>query len=269
MRMERNIGDLVRYRAPDPDFKISAVHRFIIKFAKERNNVYSLRAYREHVRTNVPDSKAQDNAIRWNRTTVAKMVQAGYLIDHGWGEYHLNPLALTYLEEMKAKKAPFELKENHRKLLMKNADGILIIRELKAEHKGKPQFERERQSKLLDGMIRNLKNNRYLESAGDGTYKLTETAWLELKAPLKEKAKQKQPREKADGVKITAYDRTLLEVSIDGLIRSELLDAHLKSDSLKKRIETLKESGFIRENRLTDDLLERIELAKKRSHEKA
>lgn len=46
MKMERDIRANERHRAPDPDFKISAVHRFIIKFAKERNNVYSLKAYR-------------------------------------------------------------------------------------------------------------------------------------------------------------------------------------------------------------------------------
>lgn len=268
MRMQRSIKEPELYHAPDPEFKISAVHRFILKFAKERNNTYSLRAYREHVRTNVPDKKAQDNAIRWNRTTVTKMVKAGYLIDMGRGEYQLNPLALTHLEEMKAKKAPFELKENHRKLLVKNQVGILTTSKLKAEHKEKPIFEQERQNKLLDGMIRNLKNNGYLESVGSGAYKLTETAWLELKEPPLQKTKQKKPCERADGVKVTAYDRTLLEVSIDGLIRSELLDAHMKSESLKKRIETLKTAGFIQENRLTDDLQERIEIAKKRSQEK-
>ncbi len=268
MRIQRSIKGPELYQAPDPEFKISVVHRFILKFAKERNNTYSLRAYREHVRTNVPDKKAQDNAIRWNRTTVTKMVKAGYLIDMGRGEYQLNPLALTHLEEMKAKKAPFELKENHRNLLVKNQDGILTTSELKAEHKEKQSFERERQNKLLDGMIRNLKNNGYLEAMGSGAYKLTEIPWLELKEPPQQKTKQKKPREKADGLKVTAYDRTLLEVSIDGLIRPELLDAHMKSDSLKKRIETLKTAGFIKENRLTDDLLERIEITKRRSQEK-
>lgn len=268
MRMQRSIKTPELYQAPDPEFKISAVHRFILKVSKERNNVYTLKAYQEHVRSNIPDKKAQDNAIRWNRTTVTKMVQAGYLIDIGRGEYQLNPLAMAYLEEMKVKKVPFELKENHRKLLIKNTEGILTLGDLKAEHKEKPQFERERQNKMLDGMIRNLKNNGHLESTGNGAYKLTETAWLELKEPPMEKSKQKQPRERADGIKITAYDRTLLEVSIDGLIRTELLDAHMKSDSLKKRIDTLKQAGFIKENRLTDDLLERIEITKKRSQEK-
>ncbi len=289
MKMERPISGKEIYREPDRTFKISAVHRFIFKFARERNDVYSLQAYRNHVRQNIPDKKAQDKAIQWNLTTARKLVAAGYLIDKGHSEYLLNPIAMAYLEEMKTRKAPFELKDNHRKLLMKHKEGSIHLADLKAAYQDKPQFERERQTKMLDGMIRNLKNNGYLESMGSGHYKLTENAWLALSVKAEralrqteknieqtvetvqvesqEKSQQKI-KIKTEGVKVTAFDRVLYEVSVDGVIQADKVNAHEKSERLKKRIEMLSQAGFIQKDHLTEALIERIELAIKRSKEK-
>lgn len=268
MKLYKSRSERELYREPDKNFKISAVHRFVFKFAREREDVYDLNAYRAHVKANIPDKKAQEKAILWNQTTVRKLVTAGYLVEKSKSHYMLNPIAMAYLDEMKTRKAPFEIKENHRKLLLKHKEGILQVKELKGAYTDKPQFESERQGKMIEGMIRNLKNNGYLASHGNGQYSLTENAWIELSENRDERTDVKQPKQKVEGVKITAFDKLLFEITIGDVVQVDKLETHPKRDQLIKRIATLEEACFIKNGNLTGALKERIDLAQKRSKER-
>lgn len=257
MRINRPI-ETGAYPIPNRDFKPAANHHFIMNFAEKNGGIFSSHSYRDYARKRFPEKKDQDKAIRWNQTTTARMEAEGYLISCGAGEYRVNPLALALLQERKSSAPVFEVKSNHRKLLEKHKNGTLAISSLKSEFKDKQPQERIRQERMIDCMIRNLKNNGYLIPEGRGVYKLSPEALALLETAVHKPT----PREKSvpSGVSITAFDRLFLEVSADDRIDDEMLLVHPRSESLKKRLVTLTNAGFIKDNTLAPDFVERLNL---------
>jgi hypothetical protein len=254
----------------DVSFKISATHRFIFKFAKERGGIFDRRDYAAHLSSGELEPKMQKQMLRWNDTTMSKLWRAGYVRRIGQNRYQLVDVAMDWLGRPKPQEN-FALKPNHLKLLAKHQEGLLKTADLKAAYAEKPEKERQRQSKMIDGMLRSLNANGYLERTGKGEYTLTEQAYngmmsaTSASALVTEKPKVRERQVSAQGLKITAFDRKLLDVCVlteaGFIISSSALDAHERGPSLKKRIATLERAKLIRNGTFSPELVHSIESA--------
>ena len=259
------------WKEPDKDLKMNSVQKHLITFARKHNGKFTVKDYERHLKDTVGDIKQREYLLIRKNNACLSLVNAGYLAEKKRGEYEVNPLVLKSFDE-NMRKAAFAIKANHKKLLMNHKDGVITKSDLKKEHAGKSEKEQYRQDKFIDGMIRNLKENDYLENLGNGRYKLTplgqevisgSESLLDNKGPVTSKMSEHSSK-----VKITSFDRVFLEVSENGKLKKELVDSHIKKDSIYKRIETLKTAGFIKENSLSEALIQRMGLVKERSRQR-
>lgn len=251
-----SIEDKEGLSAPDPSFKLGASHYHILNEARKNDGIFDKHKYAREISIKNLGETMKKNMIRWNDTLTRNMEAAGYLIDSGGGKYTVNPLI-----DIINRASEFSLGVNHIKLLKKHSDGTIKVLDLKKEHSLKKEYEAKRQYVMIEGMIKNLYKNGYLERVGRGEYKLTDPAYEAIgKADRRRPAGPENAGHSKSKFKITGFDRHILEVIDDrGMIDSEKLRLHPKSKSISLRIETLKGAGLIAGGRVSDDLLERID----------
>jgi len=251
-------------RAIDPDFKLTAVHYRVINFASQQadGRTFLERDLRLDVQKD-KDDEAATLAWKWQRTILRNMEAAGYLTWLGQGRYEINPLAINMQKEKKlAQSASITLKPNHIQLLTYIRDGSTTTDTLRKAmiKETSSSIEQDRQARIFKGMITKLRKVGYIESIKRGEYVLTEKAMAELSS---ERKTPKQSRSASNQeVKITAFDRHLLEVISDTSLSKQLLETHPKRVALSKRIEILTNAGLIEDGNLSAGLIERITLYK-------
>jgi len=264
--MELTRGTQSRDLPFDKDFKLTGTHKFIFNFAKKNGGVFNRDDYLKHLQNGGIDSKMQKQMMGWNQTTLKKLESAGYIENVGIGKYRPVDIAVAWMERPRPK-PDFKLGKNHIKLLEKHQDGVIKSAILKHEHYGKPRQEYERQSKMIDGMIRILVANNYLSYIHKGSYKLTENSVNaisqakienEIAATVHEINKE-TPKSKVYDFKVTAFDCHVLAVADElGNIRSDFIEAHERCESIKKRVVTLTKAGLIKDGKITPELDKRI-----------
>jgi len=261
----------------DTGFKVTNAHKFIFNFAKKRGGIFSRDDYLKHLQNSGIELKMQKQMLVWNETILKKLEVAGYVKSIGNGKYQLVDDAVACAEYLKSR-SDFKLGKNHIKLLEQNQDGIIKSADLKQVHKSKPQKEYDRQTKMIDGMIRSLVKNEYLIRIDKGTYQLTENAIVVLTqarveaeiAKTVREIKKEKSQSKINDPKLTSFDRHVLAVTDDSdRISQELLEQHKRRDSIVKRILTLEHAGLIVDGKVTDGFKIRakteIEIRKTRS----
>lgn len=269
---DRRIQEDELWDEPDRNLKLNSVQKHLISFAGKRNGTFTNTDYEKHLSETVDDVNQRDYLIKRKSNACAILVKAGYLKEKSRGEYEVNPLVLKELKEAK-RCTPFSIKENHIKLLAKHNNGVIVKSALKGEYQDKSEKERYRQEKMIDGMIRNLSENGYLKSQGKGQYTLTALGYEALNNACNEKTDStmfgKNNTPHSTNVKVTAFDKIILEVcNTENVIDIKKLEDHPRKDTILKRIDTLKTGGYIKDDRLSDDLLQRINIAKEYSRTK-
>ncbi len=281
----RSVHEDERWEEPKK-LEFNSIQKHILNFTKSRNGLFTFHDYQKHLDETVENPKQREYLTTRKTISCKTLCDHGYMKFVGNGEYKINPLFRLAVEEQ-TRKAPFAIKENHCKLLRKHSDGVITKSELKLEYSAKSATERQRQEKFIDGMIRNLTRNGYLEMQGNGRYQLTLLAYQALAAQayksyradkqtenlsssgeahspeLETPYLNKEPEKaKARDIKVTAFDRIFLEVTDhDGHLDTERINRHPRKDTVLKRVETLKAGGYIKDNQLTEDLMQRIGIA--------
>ncbi len=245
---ERRIDIEGFWREPDRSLKLNSVQKHVITFARKHKGVFLTHDYELHLNETVEDVKQRTYLLTRKNNACNSLVKAGYLIEKHRGEYLVNPLVLQEISEQR-RKEPFEIKDNHIKLLKKNQNGYLFKSELKKEHAGKSEKEKYRQDKMIDGMFRNLTANDFLECQGKGTYRLTPLATQVLgektKQDSEKSTKAKQPIEfeiKPNHIKLMMRHK-------DGVLT--------KDNLLKKYVQTNKEE-LARQEKLIEGMLKNL-----------
>lgn len=243
-------------RAPDLNFRPNPVHLTIMKEAKKNGGIYDRRIAIQKIKDSDNAEKLKNQMITWNEVNINTLINAGYLKRKDDYTFISNPLAYDI------RRADFKPGKNHIKLLMKNTNGIIKSLELKNEFKDKREVEQKRQKNIIDGMIKKLYQNEYLERIGKGEYKITNKGYKLLNEapnnlPFKRDCKVMQSKK---GFSVTAFDRFIKEVSKDGKINEELLNKHSRAESIKKRINTFKINGLILEDgSITEECLKLLD----------
>lgn len=232
----------------DLNFKPNPVHLTIIKEAQLNNDVYDRKKSIAKIRNSFNEEKIKNQMIMWNQININTLVKAGYLTDIGQGKWQVNPL----VKELKKAKS-FELVGNHIKLLEKNHDGIITLSDLKKELAGKRESEINRQKTMMEGVIKKLYESEYLERVGKGQYRLTDKAHKLLSDKKAWTPAQRDLYKPKAEFKLTAFDRFIKEVMIDGRIDEVKLKDHKKGISIAKRIKTLEQKGLIKDNKVTNE----------------
>jgi hypothetical protein len=266
--MELTRGTPSRELPFDQSFKLTGTHRFIFNFADKNGGIFNRDDYLSHLQNSGVDPKMQKQMMGWNLSTLKKLEAAGYIESVGTGKYRPVDVAVAWMERPKPK-ADFKLGSNHLKLLEKHNNGIVKSIELKREHKGKPTYEYDRQSKMIDGMIKSLINNGYLSREEKGVYRLTDDAFgaliqSQVEGAISINKEKEQSKSKVNDFKITAFDRHVLAVADEqGNLRSDYIEVHERCESIKKRIHTLTKVGLIKDGKITAEVVKRILTAEK------
>ncbi|QIB69806.1 hypothetical protein Ami103574_10945 [Aminipila butyrica] len=250
---------------PDSRFKPNSVHLAIMKEAKANNGCYDRRIEIEKIKGSSDPEKLKKQRLLWNQINLNNLVNAGYMRKKDENIYIANPLAYNI------QRAEFQPGKNHAQLLLKNKEGIIKTLELKKELSGKKSDEQRRQKKILDGMVKRLYENGYLEKIDKGKYKVTDAGFQFLNEWQSKKPTHRDQKvtENRKTFAATKFDRHIQEIVRDGKIDEQLLQEHDKCESLKKRITTYKKQGLItNDGELTEDCINLLENTLKRGKEK-
>lgn len=257
----------------DPGFKINAVHRRYIRFASERGGNFSFHAYNRHLLETTKTERSREQQLDWGTRTVQSMAKAGWFIKVSNSEYSLNPLSLPYLAELDRNRKPeFQPGDNHRKVMILHTEGTVTLATIRDALLIGDARNRARQDKILQGMVRNLRENGYLTLQSRGVYALTEKAliWLEQpSAPQMSRRKTQHP----PGFSLTNYDLRFLEHihrDPDTGKATLVLGDSVNEDTqrLAKRLVTLEKNGVVLGGEISDAIVLRLELMEMARREK-
>lgn len=250
-------------KIPDLNFKPNPVHLTIMKAAKRNGGYYDRRDAIKKIRESDNPEKLKRQRILWNKVNLEKLVSAGYMEKIDDNVFRANPLAYG------ANKREFEPGKNHIKLLQKNTDGMIKTIDLKKQLSNLSPEKQKREKSFIDGMVKKLYENGYLERVEKGQYKITEKGNSLMNGNRKILQPAGKVKENNKGFNITAFDRNIKDIIKEMKIDVELLNNHPKRVSLEKRIITLQKNNMIlSDGTVTEQFLQELERVLKLSKNK-
>ena len=246
----------------DPDFALTSVHMRYINYAQQHDGIFRKSDFTCSLLRTIADPERLSQQMSWANTTIQRMTQAGWFDQISPDEYQLNPFSDMIVSERLAKRKPkFTLGKNHLTLLRHHENGILTLEKARGHMvRGNPK-DRERLDKILKGMIRNLRENSYLELSARGEYTLTVKAMeaLGTERPMLERERIEKGKQTPRLV-LNLSDAGMLDV-IDqrGKVRRTSLEVHASKERITKRLRTLEQNGLIINDMALPSLVSRLE----------
>ncbi|MEM1724167.1 MAG: hypothetical protein QXW71_00100 [Thermoplasmata archaeon] len=229
----------------------------------------------------------KDNKILFKRVYISKkeVLKQKQNIEKLDYKYEVTTKFFRYLEEYLKQKqltnektykreetVEFIPAKNHKHLLKFAQGGILNFAEVEQHISTLAKNVQKRELRMKTGMLIKLVKAGYLEDLGGKLYRLTDKAQAFMegrlnKEDLKDAVKQAKRLKELQGVKVTKFDITnIVEHAYNNRLYKKTIDELPKKDSIKKRIETLKEAKLITEHdeyyEFTPQFLDRVRVKK-------
>ncbi|MCL2547916.1 MAG: hypothetical protein FWE76_01975 [Symbiobacteriaceae bacterium] len=263
-KRERRIEPDEESRSFDLNFKISNVHMAYLNFARRHDGIFRPSEYDLHLLYTTKNPNMYSQRVEWSRQTVAHLTQAGYFKKVRDDEYHLNLAAMEFLEELHSRRKEFNPGRNYWDLLMLHNKGTLDYEAAAAKFIPPSSPNPAQRRKIFRGMLNKLKVEGFLENPRRGVYLLTPVAMEFLTKPIQSAERRKQ--EHPDGLSLGLYDVRMMQyVATDPLSGEHRLDLSWDEPSiarLRKREDTLRRNGLIREEIICEELWQRLQMKK-------